>query len=99
MEVRFYKLTNGGGFSLASYTHENTIPDLQRNRELIEDAAFYIAKEMKKEAAIPVTLVYMVATIRDCSHLLDVGDVAVHGVGRDEIFFPGLGLDLVAIEL
>ncbi len=58
MEVRFYKLTNGGGFSLASYTHKNTIPDLQRDRELNEDAAFYIAKEMKKEAAIPVTLVY-----------------------------------------
>jgi len=58
MEVRFYKLANGG-FSLASYTHKNTVPDLQRDRELIEDAAFYIAKEMKKEAAIPVTLVYM----------------------------------------
>ena len=24
----------------------------------------------------------LVATIRDCSHLIDVGDVAVHGVGR-----------------
>ena len=41
----------------------------------------------------------LVATIRDCSHLVDVGDVAVHGVGRDEVFFAGLGLDLVAIEL
>ena len=41
----------------------------------------------------------LVATIRDCSHLFDVGDVAVHGVGRDEVFFAGLGLDLVAIEL
>jgi transposase-like protein len=61
MEVRFYKLANGG-FSLASYTHKNTIPDVQRDRELIEDAAFYIAKEMKKEAAIPVTLVYMVGS-------------------------------------
>jgi hypothetical protein len=59
MEVRFYKLTNGGGFSLASYTHKSTIPDIQRDRELIEDAVFWIAKEMKKEAAIPVTLVYM----------------------------------------
>jgi hypothetical protein len=59
MEVRFYKLTNGGGFSLASYTNKNTLPDFQRDLELIEDAFFYIAKEMKKEAAIPVTLVYM----------------------------------------
>jgi len=41
----------------------------------------------------------LVAIIRDCSHLIDVGDVAVHGVGRDEVSFAGLGLDLVAIEL
>ena len=41
----------------------------------------------------------LVATIRDCSHLLDVGDVAIYGVRRDEVFFAGLGLDLVAIEL
>jgi hypothetical protein len=32
---------------------------VQRDRELIDDALFCIAKEMKKEAAIPVTLVYM----------------------------------------
>ena len=41
----------------------------------------------------------LVATIRDCSHLLDVGDVAVYGVRGDEVFFAGLGLDLVAIQL
>lgn len=41
----------------------------------------------------------LVATSRDCSHLLDVGDVAVHGVRGDEVFFTGLGLDLVAIKL
>ena len=41
----------------------------------------------------------LVATSRDCSHLFDVGDVALHGVRRDEVLFAGLGLDLVAIEL
>ena len=41
----------------------------------------------------------LVATIRDCSHLVDVGDVAVDGVGCDEVFFAGFGLDLVTIEL
>jgi hypothetical protein len=30
----------------------------------------------------------MVASIRDCSHLLDVGNVAVHGVGGNQIFSP-----------
>ena len=39
------------------------------------------------------------ATVRDCSHLIDVGDVAVNGVGRDKIFFAGLGLDFMAVEL
>lgn len=41
----------------------------------------------------------LVATSRDRSHLIDVRDVALHGVGRHEVFFAGLGLDLVAIEL
>jgi transcriptional regulator with XRE-family HTH domain len=58
MEVTFDRLANGD-FSLASYTCKNALPDLQRDCELIEDAVFCIAKEMKKEAAIPVTLVYM----------------------------------------
>ena len=34
-------------------------PDVQRDRELIDDAIFCIAKAMRKEAPIPVTLVYM----------------------------------------
>ena len=37
--------------------------------------------------------------IRDCSHLIDVGDVAVHRVGRDKIFFAGFSFNLVAIKL
>ena len=41
----------------------------------------------------------LVAIIRDCSHLVYIGDVAVHGVWCDEVFFAGHGLDLVAIEL
>jgi hypothetical protein len=58
MEVSFYKLANGG-FSPAQYRRKDTYPDVQRDREFIEDAFFYIAKAMRKEAARPVTLVYM----------------------------------------
>jgi len=39
------------------------------------------------------------ATSRDCSHFLDVGNVSLDRVGRDEVFFAGLGLNLAAIEL
>jgi hypothetical protein len=56
--VTFYKLANGG-FSLAHYTRRDADPDVKRDREFIEDATFYIAEAMKKEAAIPVTLVYV----------------------------------------
>ena len=44
MEVSFYTLTNGG-FSLAHYTRKDGSPDVERDRELIEDAAYCIAKE------------------------------------------------------
>jgi hypothetical protein len=57
IEVSFYRLANGG-FSIASYTRNDGNPDVDRDREFIEDAAYSIAKEMRKEAAIPVTLVY-----------------------------------------
>ena len=58
MEVSFHKLASGS-FSLANYRRKDGYPDVQRDQEFIDDATFYIAKEMKKEAAIPVTLVYM----------------------------------------
>jgi transcriptional regulator with XRE-family HTH domain len=58
MEVTFHKLASGS-FSLANYRRSDSYPDVQRDREFIDDATFYIAKEMRKEAAIPVTLVYM----------------------------------------
>lgn len=54
MEVSFYMLTNGG-FSLANYTRKDGNPDVERDRELIEDAAYCIAKEFDSG---PVTLVY-----------------------------------------
>lgn len=53
IEVTFYTLTNGT-FSLANYTRKDEPPDVERDRTLIEDAAYYIAKEF---ASIPVTLV------------------------------------------
>ena len=58
MELSFYKLANGS-FSPANYRRQDMLPDVQRDRELIDDAVFCIAKAMRKEAAIPVTLVYM----------------------------------------
>jgi hypothetical protein len=54
MEVTFYTLTNGG-FSLGNYTRKDGNPDVLRDRELIEDAAYSIAKEFMSG---PVTLVY-----------------------------------------
>lgn len=41
----------------------------------------------------------LVATRRDSSHLVDIGDMARHRVGRDEIFFASFGFYFVAIEL
>jgi len=58
MEVGFYRLTNGS-FSLSNYRRADMHPDVQRDRELIEDAIFCIAMEMRKEADMPVTLVFM----------------------------------------
>ena len=37
-----------------------------------------------------------VATSRVCSYLVDVGNMALYRVGCDQVFFAGLGLDLVA---
>jgi len=42
-------------FSLATYTRKDGTPDVERDRELIEDADYCIAKEF---ASGPVTLVY-----------------------------------------
>jgi hypothetical protein len=58
MEVGFYKLKNGS-FSLSTYRRADMHPDVQRDRELIEDAVYCIAMEMRKEAEMPVTLVFM----------------------------------------
>jgi hypothetical protein len=41
----------------------------------------------------------LVATSRDRSHLLDVGNVLVHRRGRDEIFFAECGLDAAALKM
>ena len=54
MVITFYPLANGG-FSLGIYTRKDGSPDVQRDRELIEDAAYSIAKEFMSG---PVTLVY-----------------------------------------
>lgn len=54
MQVSFHTLANGG-FSLASYTRKDGYPDVERDHDLIEDAAYCIAKEF---TGSPVTLVY-----------------------------------------
>jgi hypothetical protein len=41
----------------------------------------------------------LVASSRDWSYLVDVGDVALDGVGSHKIFFASLGLHLVTVEL
>lgn len=54
MEISFYTLANGG-FSLGNYTRKDGSPDVQRDHELIEDAAYCISKEFMSG---PVTLIY-----------------------------------------
>src|SRR5580704_11061146 len=41
----------------------------------------------------------LVATCRDRSHLLDIGDVLVHRRGRDQILFTVWRLDASAVEM
>lgn len=56
IEVSFYKLLNGG-FSLANYTRKDMAPDLGRDRELVDDAAYYIYLSRRKDPDFgPVTL-------------------------------------------
>lgn len=57
MEVSFYKLLNGG-FSLGTYTRKDGYPDVERDIEIIEDAAFCVANALKKKNPDfgPVTL-------------------------------------------
>ena len=57
MEVSFYKLLNGG-FSLGTYTRKDGYPDVERDIEIIEDAAYCIAQALKKKNPDfgPVTL-------------------------------------------
>src|SRR5471030_1153509 len=45
MEVSYYPLADGG-FSLANYTRKDRAPDVHRDRDLIEDAAYCIAKDL-----------------------------------------------------
>jgi hypothetical protein len=45
MEISYYPLADGG-FSLANYTRKDRAPDVHRDRDLIEDAAYCIAKDL-----------------------------------------------------
>ncbi len=57
LRVSFYRLQNGG-FSLASYRRSDEHPDPVRDAEMIDDAAYCIAKALKKldPAFGPVTV-------------------------------------------
>ncbi len=58
MEVSFYKLRSGC-FSLGPYRRTDSHPDIVRDREMIEDAIYCIAKALEKKSPEygPVTLV------------------------------------------
>ena len=57
MQVSFYRLKNGS-YSLGNYTRRDGHPDVRRDWEFIEDAWYCIVKEMRKEAANQVLLIY-----------------------------------------
>ena len=56
IELSFYDLQNGA-FSLANYTRRDMPPDLSRDAELIDDAAYSIAKSFMKKLG-PATLAW-----------------------------------------
>jgi hypothetical protein len=58
VEVAFHKLLNGN-FSLSTYRRKDSAPDTDRDRELLEDAAYCISRELEKKSPLygPVTLV------------------------------------------
>ena len=58
MEISFYKLRSGS-FSLGTYRRADRPPDPDRDREMIEDAVYCIAKTSEKKSPNygPVTLV------------------------------------------
>lgn len=58
MEVAFYKLASGS-FSLGPYRRTDSAPNLTRDREMIEDAIYCIAKALERKSPDfgPVTLV------------------------------------------
>jgi hypothetical protein len=58
MEVSFYKLKSGS-FSLGPYRRTDSSPDIVRDREMIEDAVYCIARALEKKSPDygPVTLV------------------------------------------
>jgi hypothetical protein len=58
MEISFYKLQSGS-FSLGTYRRTDSAPDTERDREMIEDAVYCIAKALEKKSPEygPVTLV------------------------------------------
>jgi hypothetical protein len=59
IEVSFYNLLNGS-FSLAYYTRRDMAPDMHRDRELTEDAAYFIAMSLGRQKPDfgPVNLVW-----------------------------------------
>ena len=58
MEVSFYKLQSGS-FSLGTYRRTDSAPDMERDRAMIEDAVYCIAKALERKSPDygPVTLV------------------------------------------
>jgi hypothetical protein len=58
MEVSFYKLQSGS-FSLGTYRRTDSAPDMERDRVMIEDAVYCIAKALERKSPDygPVTLV------------------------------------------
>ena len=48
MEISFFKLQSGS-FSLGTYRRTDSHPDMERDREMIEDAVYCVAKALEKK--------------------------------------------------
>jgi hypothetical protein len=68
LEISFYKLLNGG-FSCSVYRHRDLPPDIERDREEIEDATFCIAREFGRAEQRASSLRGVAHAVKGHSHV------------------------------
>ncbi len=84
MEVSFYKLQNGG-FSCSVYSRRDMHPDLERDREELEDAIVSIAQAFTKAKARAKALRAAAEDVRSHAHIIGAyGPAMLEAAVREE---------------